>query len=940
MTSGKKTEDTAASKGPLLSLDFEKLITSMTQGFSLHEIICDHTGSPGDYVFLYVNSAFENLTGQKADKIVGRSVKSVFPGIESFWIEIYGNVALTGVPVSFEHYTGSLNAWFEVTAYSPQRGYFACVFSEITKRKRSEEELKLFKTIIESSNEAIAVGKPDGRIIYTNQAHEKLFGIPRSNAVNSSFTEKLTIKSVEILRKEVLPTLLKGDSWQGELDAFGADGSVFQLWNRADTVMDKDGKIIYAFGLMHDVSKARSMEAAKRSAEERLNAFIANVDDAIYFISLDGHINCYNPACFRFSGYTHEEFSADPKLWQKIMDVNDLKDIHNFLDNKPESFVFRDIEFRSKHKNGSWRWINSRITPAFSGSGELLGYNCIGRDITRNKRSETVLRMSGKISSIFLISKPGRVFRDVLGFLLDSFRAQMGFIAYFEKADTPVFLSAIPDDIFGVCRANGKIWSGFNLCSRSVSEKKILFKNSDLEFPEGHLRVENAISVPIVFRNSMIALVVIANSPSGFGREDRNIFKALSSNLAPVIEAHMKTFQKEAERKYFAEEKARLEQQIHQTQKIEAIGQLAGGMAHDLNNMLSPILGYSELILSDFPDNHEIQNGVSEIKKAAERAKDLVKHLLTFSRKQVLELMTEDLNYIISRMERMLRHVIMENIRVDLVLSGYPINILVDRGQVEQILLNLALNAQDAMPSGGVLSITTALVFLDKKYSGADGRNLKPGNYAMLEIRDSGGGMQPDVLEHIFEPFFTTKEVGHGTGLGLASVYGIVNQHKGAIEVNSEIGRGSSFKVFLPVSAGSLASVNSVQKTDASVYGTEVVLLVEDNEMVRFFVEHVLRRHGFNVIVAESSEKGLDLLESYPADINLMLTDVIMPEMSGKELYAHAMKFRPKIGVVYMTGYGEDVLSGQGLSGTGDRIITKPFTVAELVSAVRNTLDN
>lgn len=940
MTSAKTNEDASGAKGPCLSLDFEKLITSMKQGFSLHEIVCDHVGRPCDYVFLYVNSAFENLTGQKADEIVGRSVKTVFPGIEPFWIETYGKVAFTGEPISFEHYTESLNAWFEVTAYSPQKGYFACIFSEITERKRSEEELKLFKTIIESSSEAIAVGKSDGRIIYTNAAHQKLFGIPRSRAVNSNFVESLPIESAEIVRNEIMPTLMKGDGWQGEFDAIGSEDSLFRLWMRADTVRDKDGNIIHVFGLMHDVSETRLMQAAKRSAEERLQTFMSNVDDAVYFLSLDGNINCYNPACFNFSGYTNEEFSADPKLWQKIMDADDLKTILSTIEKRPVNFVLRDIEFRSMHKNGSWRWINTRITPAFSDKGELIGYNCIGRDITRSKRSETILRMSSKISSIFLVSEPERIFHDVLGFLLDSFRSQIGFIAYFENPDTPVFLSTVPNDIFEVCKINGKIWSGFNLCAQSISEKKILFKNGELEFPAGHIRVENAISVPIIFKNSTIALVVIANSSADFGREDRNILKALSSHLAPVIESHMKTVQKERERKFFAEEKERLELQIRQTQKIEAVGQLAGGVAHDLNNMLSPILGYSELLICDFPDNPEIQNGVSEIKKAAERAKDLVKDLLAFSRKQVLELMTEDLNYIISRMERMLRHVIMENIRVDFTLSDYPINIMVDRGQVEQILLNLALNAQDAMPSGGVLSVSTAMVFLDKKVFDAEGKILKSGNYALLEIRDSGCGMRPEVLDHIFEPFFTTKNVGRGTGLGLASVYGIVNQHNGMIEVNSEAGRGSSFRIFLPVSEGFQGRASSVNDTMDSVCGTEVVVLVEDNEMVRFFVEHVLRRHGFNVMVADSSEKGLDLVESYPSDIHLVLTDVVMPEMSGKEFYEQARKMKPGLRVIYMTGYGEDVLASQGLIGKEDRIITKPFTIAELVSSVRNTLDN
>lgn len=924
---------------PKQSPGVEKLISSMSQGFALHEIISDQGGLPHNYMFHYVNPAFERMTGLKSAEIIGKTVREIIPGIEEFWIDIYGRVALTGDSVSFENYTDAIGKWFEVTAYSPHKGYFACIFSDITERKKSEEELKLFKAIIDSSREAIVIGRPDGRLVYTNQAHENLFGISGAKAAGKDFMEFFSGNSAEVLKKKALTGLLNGSCWQGELDAINSADKKLRLWMRADAVRDKDNKIRYIFGLMHDVAETRKAQAEKHLAEDRLNSFISNMDDAVYFISLDGRVTFFNPSFFRFSGYARDEFEADPMLWQKLVDHDDLKEILDFLWRQPSNFAFRDIEFRSRHKNGSWRWINNRLTPAFSNSGELIGYNCVGRDITRNKRSETILRLSNKISSIFLTSKPDRLFNDLLGYVLDSFKAKIGFIAYFEDPATPVFLSAVPDNVFKICEVNSKIWEGFNICARAISERRVIFKNSELEFPEGHIIIDNAISVPVVLRDSVIAILIMANSKLGFDGDDIKILKAISSHIAPVIEAHMRTVQKERERKYYEEERDRLESQFRQVQKIEAIGQLAGGMAHDLNNMLSPILGYSELLLADYPENKDIQNGVTEIIRAAERARDLVKNLLAFSSKQVLDLMTEDLNYIISRMERMLRHVIMENIRLDMIFSGYPINITVDRGQIEQIVLNLALNAQDAMQCGGVLSIATSLVFLDKDSLSYENTELKAGSYALLEIRDTGSGMRQEVLEHIFEPFFTTKDVGKGTGLGLATVYGIVKQHKGMITVNSEIGRGSVFRIYLPVSE-SLASQKK-QGPAEKKHGkaTEAVIIVEDNEMVRFFVEHVLRRHGFNVLVADSPEKGLSMIVTYPYDIQVMLTDIIMPEMSGRELYEEAKIHKPNLKVIYMTGYGDEVISGQGLLEERGRVIKKPFTIADLVTAVRNTLD-
>ena len=394
------------------------------------------------------------------------------------------------------------------------------------------------------------------------------------------------------------------------------------------------------------------------------------------------------------------------------------------------------------------------------------------------------------------------------------------------------------------------------------------------------------------------------------------------------------------ERKQAEEERRRLEAQLQQSQKMESIGRLAGGIAHDLNNLLSPILGYAEMILLGLEPGTHHHEEASEIKRAAELARDLIQRLLALSRKQVLELKTIDLRDIVSGFERILRRTIREDISIELHVQSRPGFIRADVAQIEQILLNLAVNAQEAMPGGGLLKIEVTNTVLNQ-ISPSQYAIVPPGSYVMLSVSDTGRGMGQAVLDRLFEPFFTTKERGKGTGLGLPMVYGIVKQHGGHISVHSEPDHGTSFKIYLPkVTEGSVETRRETRKSKETKQASETVLVVEDEEMVRNVASRILRRRGYDVIVAERVADCFELVRQHQGPVHLLLTDVIMPEMNGRELYERLNSLRPGLKVLFMSGYTGNVLAHRQVLEGGVNFIQKPFTIQGLADKVRAILDS
>ena len=390
-----------------------------------------------------------------------------------------------------------------------------------------------------------------------------------------------------------------------------------------------------------------------------------------------------------------------------------------------------------------------------------------------------------------------------------------------------------------------------------------------------------------------------------------------------------------------AEEALRASQlQLQQSQKLEAIGQLAGGVAHDFNNMLTAIMGYTDLSLRRVGLENPIRRNLEETKKAAERAASLVRQLLAFSRKQILEPKVLDLNEVVKDMQKMLTRLIGENIKLATRLETDLGSVKADPCQVEQIIVNLVVNARDAMPRGGRVTIETANISLDAQ-TAAKHVAVIPGEYVMLAVSDTGNGMDQETQARIFEPFFTTKEVGKGTGLGLSTVYGIVKQSGGNIWVYSEPGFGTVFKVYLPRIDDATANNIAKQAQESNApRGTETILLVEDEDVVRGLTRKILMQAGYNVLDARSGDEAIRLCATHAGPIDLLLTDVVMPEVSGKEVADRLLELRPSIHVLYMSGYTDEAIVQHGVLDANVKFIQKPFTWVGLTRKVREVLNS
>ena len=384
-------------------------------------------------------------------------------------------------------------------------------------------------------------------------------------------------------------------------------------------------------------------------------------------------------------------------------------------------------------------------------------------------------------------------------------------------------------------------------------------------------------------------------------------------------------------------ERHTLEEQYQQAQKMEAVGRLAGGVAHDFNNLLTVILGYCELLLADLDPDDPRHADMAEIQKAGARAAGLTRQLLAFSRKQIVEPTRLDLNVVMIDMRAMLGRLIREDVKVMLGLRPDLAPVTADRGQVEQIVMNLAVNAQDAMPKGGTLTLETANIELDEHYAQTN-LGVKPGQYVVLTVTDTGTGITPQVRARLFEPFFTTKGVGQGTGLGLATVHGIVTRSGGSVSVHSEVGKGTSFNVYFPRADAAEMAAEVPSLVARPHPGAETVLVVEDADGLRELIRRLLQRQGYTVLVAGNADEAFQLFEQNPS-IEVVLTDVVMPGASGPELTSRLVERRPGLKVIYMSGYTDETIAQHGVLKPGIAFLAKPFTSEALGRKIREVLD-
>lgn len=557
----------------------------------------------------------------------------------------------------------------------------------------------------------------------------------------------------------------------------------------------------------------------------------------------------------------------------------------------------------------------------------------IDLDKLLNKLMKAVLEISGAEKGFLILSRKNQLFIEASGMLSDDYitvlqsapiesshELSKGIVNYVWRKNEEVVLSeASNKGIF----AGEKYVSENNI--KSVLCMPILLQTKMLCI----LYLENNL-ITNAFTPDRIEFLKLLSSQAAISLENSRLYedlKKLNEDLEDEIRQHKKT---EADRQ-------KLQSQLIQSQKMEAIGKLAGGIAHDFNNILSAILGYSDLVKMKMPKDDPIRDYIELITNAGEKASELVNQMLLFSRKQVLEMKLVDLNGIIKRMYKMLVRIIGEDLVLEMHCHAASGIIMADTGQIEQIIMNMAVNARDALEEGGQLIIETENIALDQEYT-LTHKDVIPGNYVMLSITDTGTGIREDTLQYIFDPFFTTKEAGKGTGIGLSTVYGIVKQHQGHITVYSELGKGTTFKIFFPEATGKTDEVHKL-KDDTLRKGKETVLIVDDVEEIRNLIKNILEPLGYKVLEAVSSINALDIIQRYKKKIHVLLTDVIMPQMNGRELAEAIQAKRPEIQVVFMSGYTDNVIAKHGILDPGTAFIQKPITAIKLTSKLREVLD-
>jgi PAS domain S-box-containing protein len=888
-----------------------------------------------DGIIRELNHRWTEVTGLPQEQLIGRRVRDFAPPGKT------GNEAVpTGAghtaSVEIARSNGS-SAFVEFSTTNVDVGGEQLVFAigrDVTERRHAEAQLRLQSAALNAAASAIVITDRAGLVQWVNPAFSDLTGYTAAEAVGRNPRDLKSGRHEEAFYKKLWDTILAGQVWRGEIVNRRKDGSLYTEEQTITPLRDPQGEISHFISVRHDITQRKRGEEAFRQ-RAHLSALGAAVGLALADSDTLAHAlqRCAEALVAHLG-------AALARIWT-------LDEREGLLELEASAGLYT-------HLNG----VHGRVP---------LGQFKIGR-IARDRKPHLTNTVIGdsEVSDQEWAVREGMVAFAGHPLIVDD--RVVGVMAIFARhpiSDSVISaLTSVADHVaLGIERHRSAD------ALRTAEERmRFVLKNADvgiwdMDYTTGVLRWSESIEAhyglqPGTFAGTFEAFVALVHP----------------DDLAPLLETIGKAMKSGADfsvqnRSIWPDGTIRwlkgtgrillgadgepvrgvgisldvtghrvLEAQYQQAQKMEAVGRLAGGVAHDFNNLLTVILGYCELLLNDFKPGDAHQADIAEIQKAGARASGLTRQLLAFSRKQIIEPALLDLNAIATDMRVMLGRLIGEDVRIVLVLRPGLAAIKADRGQLEQILMNLAVNARDAMPHGGTLTIETANVELDEHYSNTH-LDVAPGAYVALTMTDTGTGMTPEVQARLFEPFFTTKEPGKGTGLGMATVYGIVRQAGGTVGVYTEVGRGTSFKVYLPRAdaAGAVADTPAPQAARPRT-GTQTVLVVEDEAGLRELAKRLLQRQGYTVLVAGDAEEAVRLFDRNPS-IDVLLTDVVMPGASGPELTRQLVEQRPTLRVIYMSGYTEDSIAHHGVLKPGIAFLHKPFTSETLGQKIRDVLE-
>ena len=764
-------------------------------------------------------------------------------------------------------------------------GLIASVNRELVERQRAEAEAR---AVLEASLDAVITIDHAGQILEFNRAAELIFGHERTDVLGVQIADVLIPPSLRADHRRGFANYLEtGEAKvlgkRVEISALRADGSEFPV-ELAISRVPLAGPPIFT-GFIRDISERKDAERQLRE----LAAIVESSRDAIVGRTLEGIVTNWNAAAERLFGYSSAEIVG--RSFTILAPSERSAELEAINEELARGEVVPQFETVRMRKDGTRIEVESTISPVMDASGRVIGASSISRDITERKSVEAALRTS-----------------------------EARYRELFENATDLIATVDLESRLTAVNAAFVRTlgYSREELLGRPLRE---------LVPPEWHDRLDDARTRKFgeemsgtTYEHELVA------------KDGRRIQVEVASR---VIEEDGRPVGVEAICRDITERR-HLEDQLRQAQRLEAIGRLAGGIAHDFNNLLTVISGYADALLEDADASSEPD--LQEIAAASERATILTRQLLAFSRRQVLQPRIVDLNGIIEGITPMLTRLIGED--VDLITSLDPAlaPVMADPSQIEQVLVNLVINARDAMPEGGKLTIETSNADLDEDYV-AERPDARLGAHASLAVSDNGIGMDGDTLARVFDPFFTTKAVGSGTGLGLSTVYGIVKQSGGNTWVYSEPGRGSTFRVYLPAEEETTIAKHPEPTEIVAPTGTETILIVEDEEAVRILAARMLRARGYTVHATASTADAIRVAEAEGTRIDLLLTDLVMPETSGRELAEEMMARIPTIRVLFMSGYADEAVIRHGNLETGSAFLEKPFSGRDLAHKVRETLD-
>ena len=677
-----------------------------------------------------------------------------------------------------------------------------------------------------------------------------------------------------------LPRLLhSGESWETIFSFKQA------LWGLVGLVLLFDLYSIYQQLQIHRMRR-RLIER-----EELFRLISENAADMIAVVDMEGR-RIYNSLAYqKVLGYSPEELKNSSGFEQ--IHPEDRTKVQEAAREASRTGHGKTLEYRIRRKDGAWRVLESTSSVILGSKGEPEKLVIVNRDVTERKETVEALRQS-----------------------------ELSFRSMVEEAPYGIY--------------------------RVTEDGEFLRVNPALQKMLGHETGEELLKSNLgldVFRHpaDFERLVELLGSVGEF-KDVEVDWKRKDGTPITVRCSGRRIDKRQGADTYFeafAEditERRVLERQLRMAAKMEAVGRLSGGIAHDFNNLLGVIIGYSQVLRRRLGPDNPLHEHAEEVEKAGQRAVSLTRQLLAFSRQQILTPVVLNLNSLVSDMQKMLPRLLGEDIAVSINLQSELGSVKADQGQIEQVVMNLAVNARDAMPEGGKLVIETSNVELDHLYA-RHHPGAKPGSYVKLTVTDSGIGMSAETLAHIFEPFFTTKEVGKGTGLGLATVYGVVKQSGGYVWVDSAPGKGASFQIYLPRIEETATPAAAGPSQVENLRGSETVLLVEDADALRKLAQSFLSEHGFQVLTAPNGEEALEAARNHSGSIHLLLTDVVMPGMNGKALADKLLAKWPSLKVVYISGYTDSFIAGHGVLEEGTHLLHKPFTEEALILKIREVLD-